>query len=110
MPDRRTKAYKDIVSMMPRSEGAIVDNLDGIEFRYMPERRCRVCSADDPRKGLNNGSQVKHLVEHLILYPQDLSGIYRVIEPMMDSWPQQHKISYKSIRTHQKRHLPWDRL
>lgn len=108
--DRRTKAYRDIVTMMPKPDGSITETLDGIEFRYQPERRCRVCSATDPRKGLQNGGQVKQLVDDLLLYPKDIAGIWRVIEPMMAQWPHQHKISYKSIRTHQKRHLPFDAL
>lgn len=110
LPDRRTKAYRDLISLMPRPDGYIEEELDGIRFRYKPEYRCRVCSCDDPRKALPNAAQVKKLVDDLIMYPKDLMSIYRTIEPLMESWPAKHKITYKSLRNHQKRHLAWDAL
>jgi hypothetical protein len=106
--DRRTKAYRDIISMMPKPSVEIEEVLDGEDFKYMPEPRCRVCTAAD--KGTPNGVEVRELINSLILYPKSVADIQRTIEPMMADWPNKSKITYKSIRTHQNKHLAWDRL
>ena len=105
--DRRTKVYKDIISLMPKPTAEIEETLDGEEFRYLPEPRCRVCTAND--KNLPNGLEVQELVDGLLLYPKSVADIYRTIEPLMADWPPKAKVTYKSIRTHQDRHLAWDR-
>lgn len=110
MVDRRSKAYKDIMIHMPKADNAIEETLDGQEFRYYPEPRCRVCTADEGRKALSNGPQVRRLVDSLILYPKSLADIHRTIEPMMHDWPSKYRITYKSIRTHQAKHMAWDSL
>lgn len=108
--DHRKKIYKDLVMMMPKSDTHIEETIDGEQFRYLPEPRCRVCSAGEARKGLKNGIQVQNLVDSLLLYPKSIADIYNTIESMMDSWPAKARITYKSIRTHQNRHLAWDSL
>lgn len=108
--DRRTKAYKDIISMMPKASKEISETLDGQEYRYLPEPRCRICSASEPKKGLPNGMDVREMVDTLLLYPKSVADVFRTIEPMMADWPAKAKITYKSIRTHQNNHLAWDRL
>lgn len=107
--DRRTKVYRDLVERVPKDEKFIEEILDGKEYRYMPEPKCRVCSADDPRKNLRNGRAVKEMVELLLAAPKKISQIYGHIEPMMEDWPEKSKITYKSIRTHLHKHMPWDR-
>src|SRR4051812_31820007 len=108
--DRRVKTYKDIISKMPKGSNEIIETLDGEDFRYLPEPRCRVCTASDPRKGAANGGQVRELVDSLLLYPKNVADIHRTILPMMEHWPPKTRITYKSIRTHQNKHLAWDRL
>lgn len=108
--DRRTAAYRDILGAMPKPEPTIRETLDGQDFRYLPEPRCRVCSAGDPRKGLQNGGHVASTVDSLLLYPKGMTDIYNTIEPMMADWPAKTRITYKSIRTHLNKHLAWDRL
>lgn len=108
--DRRTKAYKDIISMMPKPQLEIEETLDGEEFKYLPEPRCRVCTAGEESKGLPNGVEVGNLVDSLLLYPKSVADIQRTIEPMMEGWPPKARITYKSIRTHLNKHLAWDRL
>lgn len=108
--DRRTKAYRDILVRMPKADTFISEVLDGEEFRYLPEPRCRVCSADDSRKGLTNGLAVKNLVDSLLMWPKSLAEIQRIIDPMMESWPAKYHITYKSVRGHQNKHLAWDKL
>lgn len=107
--DRRTKVYRDLVERVPKDEKFIEEILDGSEYRYMPEPKCRVCSADDPRKNLRNGKAVKEMVELLLAAPKKVSQIYDHILPLMDEWPDKSKITYKSIRTHLHKHMPWDR-
>lgn len=107
--DRRSKAYKDLVLKMPKNDGTITEIIDGQSFKYMPEPRCRVCSADDPAKDLKNGVMVKDLVDRLLLYPMSVAGVLRYIEPMQEEWPSKHKITAKSIRTHLNKHIPWDK-
>jgi hypothetical protein len=108
--DRRTKVYRDILQRMPKSDSLIHETLDGEEYRYKPERRCRVCSAGEASKNLKNGTLVKNIVDEMTLYPKTLAEIHRIIEPMMEEWPSELRISYKSIRTHQKKHLPFDKV
>jgi len=107
--DRRTKVYRDILDRMPKSEVAIEEVFGGEEFHYLPEPRCRVCSAGDSRKNLPNGVQVANLVDALLLYPKSITDVYQTVDPMMADWPPKSKITYKSIRTHLNKHLSWDR-
>lgn len=107
--DRRTKVYRDLVERVPKDEKFIEEILDGTEYRYMPEPRCRVCSADDPRKNLRNGKAVKEMVELLLAAPKKVAQIYAQISPLMEDWPVKSKITDKSIRTHLHKHMPWDR-
>jgi len=106
--DKRTKDYKDLVLRMPKNDGTITEVIDGETFKYMPEPRCRCCSADDPAKDLPNGKIVKELVDRLIMYPMSVAGILRYIDPMMEDWPTKYKITARSIRGHNKNHLPWE--
>ena len=104
--DRRTKVYRDIIT---KRDDLLDEVLDGDEFRYLPEPRCRVCTADEARKGLTNGLAVKNLVDTLLLYPKSLADIQRTIDPMMETWPNKYRITYKSVRTHLNKHLAWDK-
>lgn len=107
--DRRTKVYRDLVERVPKDEKFIEEILDGTEYRYAPEPRCRVCSADDPRKNLRNGRAVKEVVELLLAAPKKVAQIHAQIAPLMEDWPAKSKITDKSIRTHLHKHMPWDR-
>ena len=107
--DRRTKVYRDLVERVPKDEKFIEEILDGTEYRYMPEPRCRVCSADDPRKNLRNGKAVKEMIELLLAAPKKVAQIHAQISPLMEDWPAKAKITDKSIRTHLHKHMPWDR-
>lgn len=107
--DRRSKAYRDLVQAMPRPDKNIEEVLDGEVFRYLPEPRCRVCSAGEARKNLPNGSRVTNLVDTLLLYPKSMLEVLHTIEPLMEEWPPKARITYKSIRTHLHKHLGYDR-
>lgn len=107
--DRRTKVYRDLVDRVPKDEKFIEEILDGTTYRYAPEPRCRVCSADDPRKDLRNGRAVKEMVELLLAAPKKVAQIHAQIAPLMEDWPPKSRITDKSIRTHLHKHMPWDR-
>jgi len=109
--DRRSSVFRDLMQAMPKSNSNVIEEtIDGNVYRYMPEPRCRVCSADEARKGLINGRIVRNLVDDLLLYPKSMKEVLFTIEPLMETWAPKYKISYKSIRTHMKKHLAWDRL
>lgn len=106
--DRRTKVYKDLVAIQPPIGDATSIEIDGEVYGYKPEPRCHVCAAD--MKGYKNGNQAKELVDTLLLYPKSFAEVLRIVEPLMEGWPEKAKITYRSIKTHMDKHLPWDRL
>lgn len=106
--DRRKKEIRDFLASIPKPEGLLSETIDGQEFAYRYESRCRVCSAPD--KDLPQGGVVKNLVETLLVHSMPYLFIERKIEPLMAEWPDKAKITYASIRTHQMRHLKHDQL
>jgi uncharacterized protein YeaC (DUF1315 family) len=65
-----------------------------------------VCSAG--QKNLPNGQAVQDLVDSLLLAPTTYQRTLEAVEPLMSDWPEEDKLSYHSVRRHQKAHLPWD--
>lgn len=108
--DRRTKTYKELVGQMPPINELVTEEIDGVLYQYRPEPRCHICTAGETRKGLKNGEAVRNLIDTLLLYPKSYKDIETIILPFMAEWPDKHRITYRSIRTHQRQHLPWDKL
>src|SRR3954462_12687840 len=73
---------------------------------YPTESRCRVCSAPD--RDVSNGAVVRNLVDELLMLPKSCSAVARMIEPLMESWPEDTRISKDSVSRHAKRHLNWE--
>jgi hypothetical protein len=73
---------------------------------YKVESRCRVCSAPD--QDVPNGSGVRNLIDELLMVPRSYSAISRLIDPLMDLWPEDVRISKESVMRHAKRHLGWE--
>jgi len=86
------------------------DRIDGIEFSYPKEPRCRVCAAGLRRKGLPNGAKVRERVDDLLVGAWTYQDILIEIGPLMADWPSDRRITYNSIRNHQQRHLPADQF
>ena len=95
--DRRTtearKLLKDMTevsqkaSMAPKNDAAI----------SLFEPRCRVCSAGSAMKNLPNGKAVRGLVDSMLLLPASYRETLKAIEPLMQDWPEQQRVSYDSI-------------
>lgn len=98
--DRRTKTYQDLVGMTPRSDDLLSDKIDGDVYQYRREYRCRVCSSDNFRE----------LIDSLLVAGYSYAYILEKIEPLQQDVSDNRKVTYWSIRNHQKRHLPFDKL
>lgn len=97
--DRRTKTYRQLAELTPSPDKLFNETLDGVKYQYQIEPQCRVCRAPD---------EVHSLVDSLLLYGRTYASIERRIADVMDDWDPLDKISYWSIRNHQKRHLNFD--
>ena len=73
------------------------------------EPRCRVCSAGSAAKDLPNGEAVRGLVDSMLLLLATYRDTLEAMQPLMQSWPENQRISYDSIRAHQKKHLGFER-
>lgn len=97
--DRRTKTYRDLIGVMPKD---FAEEIDGEVYEYKREHRCKVCSA--PRA-------MRDTVDALLVAGHTYSSILEKVEGLQDpDISDNKKISYWSIRNHQKRHLPFDKL
>lgn len=67
------------------------------DFKY--ERRCRVCSA---------GTGVLELVNSLLASGSTYRDVLRALDVFNETKEKSRKISYSSIRNHQKRHMPFE--
>lgn len=97
--DRRTKTYRDLIGVMPKD---FAEEIDGEVYEYKREHRCKVCSA--PRA-------IRDTVDALLVAGHTYSSIYEKVQGLQPpDVSENKKISYWSIRNHQKRHLPFDKL
>lgn len=100
--DHRTKDYKDLVKMTPRTEELLSEVIDGETYSYKRIPQCRVCKAPD---------EINNLVDTLLLFPKSYREVLEYIRPLEEKFEvdARDRISYDSIRIHQKRHLPFDK-
>ena len=96
--------------MEPGVTSQPTEYLDGIEFDYQRESRCKVCSAGDPRTELPNGDEVRRLVDAWLVQGRTYRDIREGVDYLMTEWPPDRRPSYFSIRNHQRRHLPVDQV
>ena len=106
--DRRKKTWRELVQKTPSVEEALADEIDDTIYIAEHEPRCAVCSAGE--KDLPNSLEVANRVDVLLLKGFPYRTIQRAIEPLMLEWPPEEKVSYWSIRNHQRRHLHLDEL
>jgi len=99
--DKRTSEWNTVASLMEAQTGGSPTTGD-----YKPDSRCRVCSAPD--RDVPNGSAVRNLVDDLLLAPRPYAAILRLIEPLMDPWPQESRISRYGLMRHARNHLRWE--
>jgi hypothetical protein len=120
--DRRKQAWRKSAALRPKTQVVIampvevvddsgdVERVDGIEFDYRKEARCKVCSAGASRRGLPNGEEVRRRVDALLVQGRTYRDILETVTPLMTKWPAGRRPSYYSIRNHQLRHLPVDQF
>jgi len=107
--DRRTTAAKMLLrDMMGATEGAPTCPKKNPAISLF-EPRCRVCSAGSAAKDLPNGEAVRGLVDSMLLLLATYRDTLEAMQPLMQSWPENQRISYDSIRAHQKKHLGFER-
>jgi hypothetical protein len=99
--DKRTSEWGTVAELM-QAQGA--DDPVLVENRTDP--RCHVCSAPD--RDVPNGLAVRNLIDDLLLVPKTYASILRLIEPLMESWPEDARISRYGLMRHAKNHLRWE--
>src|SRR5881409_772612 len=97
--DKRSTSWRETAALMQAGGQPSLPE-------YRRESRCRVCSAPD--RDVPNGAVVRNLIEELLMVPKTYSAIVRVIDPLMESWPEDFRISKDSVMRHAKRHLAWE--
>ena len=50
--DRRTKEYKELVSMTPTTQELLSEEIDGELFLYKSSPLCKVCNTSDDLKNI----------------------------------------------------------
>src|SRR5206468_10227274 len=54
------------------------------------------------------GRAVRHLIDEWLRVPQTEAAILALIEPLMETWPEDARISRHSLTRHSKNHLQWE--
>lgn len=101
--DRRSKTYKDLAKIAPSTRDLLGETIDGEHFQYKREPRCKVCTSPE---------DVKDLIDTLLVFPKTYQETLEMATPLMDAkgLDPKKRPSYSSIRSHQKNHLPFDKL
>ena len=96
------KDYRDLDRITPATEELLSENIDGEIFLYRAIPQCKVCSS---------GDEIRRYVDDLLLYPKGYKEILRTIQPLEEKLgvEPEDRISYSSIRTHYRNHLPLDK-
>ena len=101
--DKRTTEWHAVAGLMRAQE--VADAAKPVDYQTDP--RCHVCSAPD--RGLSNGWGVRNLVDELLLVPKPYASILTLIEPLMETWPEDARISRHSLTRHSRNHLKWEK-
>lgn len=86
-------------STRPKLEDVLPTTSGGKAWEFVHEPRCRVCSA---------GDGVLELVNRLLISGLTYSDVLRALESVNHTRPKGRRISYQSIRNHQKKHMPFE--
>lgn len=74
-------------------------DIGGNEYGFKWESRCRVCTS---------GDNVLANVNNALAQGYSYRDVLRLVEPFNVTLDEKKKITYNSIRNHQKRHMPFD--
>jgi hypothetical protein len=96
------KDYRDLDRITPPTEELLSEQIDGEIFLYKAIPQCKVCTS---------GDEIRKYVDDLLLYPKGYKEILRTIQPLEEKLgvEPEDRISYSSIRTHYRNHLPLDK-
>lgn len=96
------KDYRDLDSITPPTEELLSENIDGEIFLYRAIPQCKVCTS---------GDEIRRYVDDLLLYPKGYKEILKTIQPLEERLgvEPEDRVSYSSIRTHYRNHLPLDK-
>lgn len=93
------------VMSQPSVEELLTEEIDGQKYTYRYVPQCRVCTSPDV---------LRDLVDALLVAPKTYKETLRLIAPLQQKFglTEQDKtlITYDSVRTHQKNHMPMDKL
>jgi len=100
--DRRTREYKELVSMTPTTKDLLSEEIDGELFLYKSSPLCKICNTSD---------DLKNIIDSLLLFPKSYREVLRAIQPLQDKLGLEDKdrVNYENIRNHQKNHLPFEK-
>ncbi len=94
--------------LTPSIDELLEEEIDGVVYASPKERRCHVCMAGE--RELPNAARMARLIDLLLVRGATYKAITRAVAPLMESWPADDRISYWSIRNHQRRHLGLDEM
>jgi len=96
------KDYRDLDRITPPTEELLSEKIDGEVFLYRVIPQCKVCTS---------GDEIRRYVDDLLLYPKSYKEILRTIQPLEERLgvEPEDRVSYSSIRTHYRNHLPLDK-
>ena len=96
------KDYRDLDRITPPTEELLSENIDGEIFLYRAIPQCKVCTS---------GDEIRRYVDDLLLYPKGYKEILKTIQPLEERLgvEPEDRVSYSSIRTHYRNHLPLDK-
>ena len=96
------KDYRDLDKIAPSTEELLSEKIDGELFLYRAIPQCKVCTS---------GDEIRRYVDDLLLFPKGYKEILKTIQPLEEKLgiEPEDRISYSSIRTHYRNHLPLDK-
>ena len=96
------KDYRDLDRITPPTDELLSEQIDGETFLYRAIPQCKVCTS---------GDEIRRYVDELLLYPKGYKEILKTIQPLEEKLgvEPEDRVSYSSIRTHYRNHLPLDK-
>ena len=96
------KDYRDLDRMTPSTGELLSETIDGETFLYRAIPQCKICSS---------GDEIRRYVDDLLLFPKSYKEVLRTIQPLVERLGIEpaDRISYSSLRTHYRNHLPLDK-
>lgn len=97
-----SKDFRALDKLTPSTDELLSEVIDGESFLYRAIPQCKICSS---------GDEIRRYVDDLLLFPKSYKEVLRTIQPLEERLGIEiaDRISYSSIRTHYRNHLPLDK-